>query len=96
MAQIRMKKSGDGMYITDINFEQPPLVSQIFFLTYTPGVARPVRLAPPALDMLILKHRQHEEAWPLRVIMDAFCEMWHDYDSRLKAALVQLYESFSI
>ena len=35
-------------------------------LPRTPGVARPVRLAPPAVDMLILKHRQHEEAWPLK------------------------------
>ena len=49
-----------------------------------------------ALEALILRHRQHEETWPLRVVMDSFCEMWNDYDARLKAALVQMFPETSV
>ena len=43
------------------------------------------------LEALLQKHRSNTEAFPLRILMDIWSEVWHDFDSRIKSSLAALF-----
>ena len=47
------------------------------------------------LDEIVFKHRSNPDEFPLKLIMDFWCEVWSDYDAKIKSTLNAIFPETS-